>query len=418
MQTTEQPANATTRPADDSERIWISRERISEGCADCMSETCIGRSCGRVNRMLVRYIYAFLFLLSLLLAWMVRDYSYKALSELPNLKYCRGEPMCLGSEGVLRVSFGCFCFFFIMYISTVGTHKPADFRDLWHTGWWPAKCLLWILFMIIPFFMPSTSIKFYGEVARFGGGIFLVVQLLAVLNFIYWWNESWLSDKNVQQCQMPMLCVSLGAFVVSILGITMMYVEFAPRPSCGLNIFLITWSLILIQVMTSISLHSKVNAGLLTSGLMSLYIVFLGWSALVSEPSSEACNSKARLNGRGDWITVLSFLLGAFTLILAAFSTGIEPKSLSFQKDEGESSEKLPYGYGFFHFVLCLGAMYIAMLFIGWDLEQTMQKWSIDFGWSTVWVKVINQWLAACFYVWTMIDPLVLKHRDFSSVDI
>lgn len=47
---------------------------------------------------------------------------------------------------------------------------------------------------------------------------------------------------------------------------------------------------------------------------------------------------------------------------------------LQFQKDEGERSEKIPYGYGFFHFVLCLGAMYFAMLFIGWDLEQTMQK--------------------------------------------
>ncbi|KAH7285710.1 hypothetical protein KP509_33G042300 [Ceratopteris richardii] len=379
MQATQQSETRSSRTTEHNTRISVSGECIAVSCADCMTETCVGKSCGRVNRMLVRYVYSFLFLLSLLVAWMIRDYSDKILSKFP-----------------------------------IGTQKSGDFRDLWHTGWWPAKCMLWILFMVVPFFMPPTSIKFYGEVARFGGGIFLVVQLLAVLNFIYWWNESWLSDKNVQQCQMPMLCVSLGCFVVSILGVTMMFIWYAPHAYCGLNIFLITWSLILIQVMTSISLHSKVNAGLLTSGLMSLYIIFLGWSALMSEPVSATCNSKPRLNGRGDWITVLGFLLGIFTLILASFSTSIEPRSISFQKDEDETSEKLPYGYGFFHFVFCLGAMYFAMLFIGWDLEQTMEKWNIDYGWSTVWIKVINQWLAACFYVWTMIGPLILKHRDFS----
>ena len=55
-----------------------------------------------------------------------------------------------------------------------------------------------------------------------------------------------------------MLCVSLGSFAISILGITMMYIWFAPRVTCSVNIFLITWTLILIQVITSISLHSKV----------------------------------------------------------------------------------------------------------------------------------------------------------------
>ena len=56
-----------------------------------------------------------------------------------------------------------------------------------------------------------------------------------------------------------MLCVSLGSFAISILGITMMYIWFAPRVTCSINIFLITWTLILIQVITSISLHSKVS---------------------------------------------------------------------------------------------------------------------------------------------------------------
>lgn len=38
---------------------------------------------------------------------------------------------------------------------------------------------------------------------------------------------------------------------------------------------------------------------------------------------------------------------------------------------------KLPYSYGFFHFVFAMGAMYFAMLFVGWNLHQTMHR----YGW-------------------------------------
>jgi hypothetical protein len=51
--------------------------------ADCVSHSCVGRSCVGLNRMSVRFPYAFLFLLSLLIAWIVRDYGSVALSKLP-----------------------------------------------------------------------------------------------------------------------------------------------------------------------------------------------------------------------------------------------------------------------------------------------------------------------------------------------
>jgi hypothetical protein len=34
----------------------------------------------------------------------------------------------------------------------------------------------------------------------------------------------------------------------------------------------------------------------------------------------------------------------------------------------------VPYSYGFFHFVFAMGAMYFAMLFVGWSPHQTMHK--------------------------------------------
>eukprot|EP01018_Ginkgo_biloba_P020821 Gb_12917 [translate_table: standard] len=94
----------------------------------------------------------------------------------------------------------------------------------------------------------------------------------------------------------------------------------------------------------------------------------------------------------------LSFLIAVFAIVMAAFSTGIGSKSFQFRKDQVQSDDDIPYGYGFFHFVFSMGAMYFAMLFVGWNLHQSMEKWSIDVGWASTWVKIVNEWLAASLY--------------------
>lgn len=115
-------------------------------------------------------------------------------------------------------------------------------------------------------------------------------------------------------------------------------------------------------------------------------------------------------------VTVLqSFLIAFSAIIFATFTTGLDSASFSFSKDEGNvTDDKVPYSYGFFHFVFAMGSMYFAMLFVGWNLHQTMHRWSIDVGWSSTWVKIVNEWLAAGLYIWTMIGPFIFKGRDFT----
>lgn len=48
---------------------------------------------------------------------------------------------------------------------------------------------------------------------------------------------------------------------------------------------------------------------------------------------------------------------------------------MQFKKKEQSEEDDVPYGYGFFHFVFATGAMYFAMLLIGWNTHHhTMQK--------------------------------------------
>ncbi|CAI7876707.1 unnamed protein product [Closterium sp. NIES-54] len=49
----------------------------------------------------------------------------------------------------------------------------------------------------------------------------------------------------------------------------------------------------------------QVDAGLLTSGVMAVYFVFLCWSAIMSEPPAEACNTRPCQTGDSGWLDIL-----------------------------------------------------------------------------------------------------------------
>ena len=58
---------------------------------------------------------------------------------------------------------------------------------------------------------------------------------------------------------MQVQVVSIMAYVGAILGIVLMYVWYAPKSSCKLNILFITVTLVLVQLMTFVSVNSKVK---------------------------------------------------------------------------------------------------------------------------------------------------------------
>ncbi|TYG50403.1 hypothetical protein ES288_D10G172700v1 [Gossypium darwinii] len=351
------------------QRVEASFEAMNN--VDCSEE--------RKKSLRARYFYGIIFLITNLTAWFIRDYGHTIFPPLYYEKACgiRGSD-CFQTLGVLRVSLGCFIFFLLMFLTTFSTRKLFDACSKWHSGWWALKFFLLVVSMVVPFFLPPGFIQIYGEVARIGAGIFLLLQLVSVIEFIRWWNKYWASDEQSKQSCSIALFTSTVFYVASICGIVTMYYFYAPRPSCCLNIFFITWTAILLIVMMAMSLHSKVNRGLLSSGIMAAYVVFLCWSAIRSEPADEKCNVQKPKNGHGDWTTVLGFLIAIGAIVMATFSTGIDSKSFQFRKDEVKAEDDIRYNYGFFHIIFSLGATYFAMLFISWNLENSASDVEVD----------------------------------------
>nr|KJB72169.1 hypothetical protein B456_011G163200 [Gossypium raimondii] len=374
------------------QRVEASFEAMNN--VDCSEE--------RKKSLRARYFYGIIFLITNLTAWFIRDYGHTTFPPLYYEKACgiHGSD-CFQTLGVLRI------FFLLMFLTTFSTRKLYDACSKWHSGWWALKFFLLVVSMVVPFFLPPGFIQIYGEVARIGAGIFLLLQLVSVIEFIRWWNKYWASDEQSKQSCSIALFTSTVFYVASICGIVSMYYFYAPRPSCCLNIFFITWTAILLIVMMAMSLHSKVNRGLLSSGIMAAYVVFLCWSAIRSEPADEKCNVQKPKNGHGDWTTILGFLIAIGAIVMATFSTGIDSKSFQFRKDEVKAEDDIRYNYGFFHIIFSLGATYFAMLFISWNLENSASEWSMDVGWTSTWVKIINEWFAASIYMWKLIAPVV-----------
>ncbi|KAK7847497.1 putative serine incorporator [Quercus suber] len=358
----------------------VSQEEVS---GSLEQKNLVDYSAERKKSLQARYSYGIIFLVTNLIAWFIRDYGQRLLPQLQYLKACgTGGHDCFRTLGVLRTcgnkTNSCTGTFYssanhdclLLYL-TISTRKLFEVRNTWHSRWWAFKFFLFIVSVAVPFFLSSDFIQLYGEFARIGAG-----------------------------CSLGLFTSTLF-YIASICGIVVMYPFYAPRTSCTLNIFFITWTAILLLVMMVVSLHSKVNRGLLSSGIMASYVVFLCWSAIRSEPATEKCYTKEQVNGNGDWTTILSFLMAICAIVMATFSTGIDSQSFQFRKDEVQQEDDIPYKYGFFHLVFSFGAMYFAMLFISWNLNSSARKtirWSIDVGWASTWVKIVNEWFAATLY--------------------
>jgi hypothetical protein len=268
--------------------------------------------------------------------------------------------------------------------------------------------------------------------------------------------------------------VSALMLIASIIGIALEYTWFAGS-ACRLQQFIITWTLIcsIITVLLSIAPFVQ-GGGILPASIVSLYCVYLCFSALSSDPSS--CNTLIVDNSSPTSIVhmVLSLIIFILSLCRSAYtiathdrlfstdadadsseSTALKRKSLitddsglpindeaserkqDTQKDNdavdardiesdedsevGESSiqSKAKAGQTFrFHLILALASMYMLMLLTNWSdrvsVEENSSLSNFQLSKQNMWIKIVAQWVTILVYIWSLIAPLVLRNRDFS----
>ena len=288
-------------------------------------------------------------------------------------------------------------------------------------------------------------------IARFASGIFLVVQMIILLDFAYVWSEAW-SEKETNGWLAALLGATAGCYAGALTLLGLAYRWFAPHSAgdCSFNVFVITFAIILGVAYSAASLHPAVSHGsLLCSGTISIYNAYLTVCALASEPPGYACNSRSGglSSAAGQAGAAAGMVL---TLASVAYSAARAGSSGTFLfsdpegSDDGDdfaaplldgadaegsddesgaaaSAPRLPrppplprplrYNLSAFHAVYALAACYTAMLLTDWASGADAGRDMIGIGWTSTWVKILSSWVTSGLYGWSLAVPLVFPDR-------
>lgn len=407
---------------------------LASCCAACACEACRS-AVGSIGRRSARIAYCGLFGLSLIVSWILREIAAPLLESLPWINHFHKTPdrEWFETDAVLRVSLGNFLFFTILAVLMMGIKNQKDPRDRLHHGGWIAKIFCWCVIVFLMFFVPNGIVSFYESISKFGSGFFLLVQVVLLLDFVHGWNDSWVS-KDEQFWYMALLVVSLVCYVATFTFSGFLFHWFTPSGhDCGLNSFLIVFTLILVFVFAVVALHPKVNGSLLPASVISFYCTYLCYSGLASEPRDYDCNN---LHKHSKAVSTGSLAIGLLTTVLSVVYSAVRAGSstsllsppssprassdkplLPFDKVEEQDMKKesvpVSYSYSFFHLIFSLASMYSAMLLTGWSSSVGESGKLVDVGWPSVWVRIVTGWATAALFIWSLVAPILFPDREF-----
>lgn len=410
---------------------------------------CLGCGCcglctlaGTLTRRSARLAYCGLFGFSLIIAWILREVAAPLLEKIPWINDFSHTPTkeWFQTSAVLRVSLGNFLFFTIFAVMMIGIKTQKDIRDGWHHGGWIVKIICWALLVVLMFFLPNPVISVYETLSKFGSGLFLLVQVIILLDFTHTWNDAWVA-KDEQFWYVALLVVSIVCYLVTFAFSGLLFYWFNPSGhDCSLNVFFIVMTLILAFVFAVIALHPQVSGSLLPASVISVYCAYLCYSGLSSEPRDYTCNG---LHNHSAAVSTGTLILGMLTTVLSVVYSAVragssttflspptsprrgseKPLLQSKDVEEGQKDEKrdekndegrpVTYSYTFFHLIFALASMYSAMLLTGWTSSTKDSEELVDVGWSSVWVRICTEWITAALYVWTLLAPIFFPDREF-----
>ncbi|XP_006881618.1 PREDICTED: serine incorporator 3 [Elephantulus edwardii] len=454
----------------------------------CSGASCLLCGCcpSAKNSTLTRLVYAFILLLGTIVSCiMLTDEMETQLKKIPG--FCRGGfkikmpdnkddcDVLVRYKAVYRINFALAIFFFAFFLFMFNVKTSKDPRAAIHNGFWFFKIAAIIGIMVGSFYIPGgpfTTVWFI--IGVIGAFIFILIQLVLLVDMAHSLNETWVNrmeEGNPRFWYAVLLSVTSFFYILSLIVVVIFYIYFTKPDGCTENKLFISINLILCIAVSILSIHPKVQehqprSGLLQSSIITIYTMYLTWSAMSNEPD-RSCNpdllhiitriaaptlapgnssapvpTAAPPEENGPLLDKENFI-GLFIFVLCLLyssirnSTNSQVNKLTLSgsdsvilsdtaangagdEEDGQlrravdnEKEGVQYNYSFFHFMLCLASLYIMMTLTSWyspDAEfQSMTR-----KWPAVWVKISSSWVCLALYVWTLVAPLILTGRDFS----
>eukprot|EP01015_Nassula_variabilis_P012851 TRINITY_DN204_c0_g1_i3.p1 TRINITY_DN204_c0_g1~~TRINITY_DN204_c0_g1_i3.p1 ORF type:complete len:461 (-),score=20.80 TRINITY_DN204_c0_g1_i3:103-1485(-) len=456
------------------------RDRVLGALASCAGGVCFQCFCscfqsffGATLKQQVRLSYvlltSFCILVSLLILW----YAAPTLSWFVYFIECPeasgGADYCLGISSIYRMSLALSLFY--LYMILMMTCKNQVSRS-WNEGGWFAKIVIVFLIFFGLMFVPNKYILYYAEVSQYFGVVFILFQIVMWVDLFYSWGEKWIayydeSREMQESCWKYSIIITTVLMYAGSIYLIIMSFKWFNGEGCSDNVIKIVTTIVIIILIAILTvLRFAQNASLLTSGAGSLFICYLLWSALSSDPNT-TCNALGRKKSTLIIEQVLGFVILLLALIyvtitsqqetsgnLSMGNTNIaaglvdketkndgegvleegeadaeappratnqaaEPQQQTLlqnngQGPEGADSYKSNYHIAF-HFIMLLSSMYVLLLLTNWGNANYLDRQLPQYASASTAhrVKLGYLWTYSALFIWSLIAPKICPGRDF-----
>uniref|UniRef100_A0A0N4ZWX8 Serine incorporator 5 n=1 Tax=Parastrongyloides trichosuri TaxID=131310 RepID=A0A0N4ZWX8_PARTI len=363
-----------------------------------------------------------------------------------------------GYQAVYRLCAALATFFGAFSVLMIGVKSSKDPRAAIQNGLWFFKYLI-VIGIAVGYFMITS--KSFSEpmmiIGLIGACLFILIQLILIIDFAHglavYMINSFEESESPRAWALLLYGFVLFNYGLCLFGSIFMYKNYAGE-GCGLPKFAIIFNILLCVIVSIISILPKVqehfpHSGLLQSSFMSMYTIYLTWSALTNNPNKE-CNpslrqllEQASTNPSTTYATpipiesIVSLFIFMACLLYSAIRTtsntamgaitgggnkttegDLIPLS-STNDDESRGGQvydnekdSVSYSYSYCHFIFALASLYVMMTMTSWyspDNDITNLNSNV----ASVWVKLSSSWVAITLYVWTLVAPSLFPDREF-----
>merc|ERR1712100_922117 len=271
-------------------------------------------------------------------------------SMCANVVDADAKAACYANQFVYRIGFAMTLFFAAMML-LVGCFK----RHV-HDGAWCLKVGVLFAIFFASLWINDDSMAGFASATLYGSAVFIVINVLVLLEWVYAWNESWVALAQEDESYFSKLLLSaVLPYVIAIIFIVLCCVQFAAS-GCDFAIAEVTWTSIGCVLFSVLSISGIAEHGsLLCSGIVTLYCCFYCWSALSGMASDIVDDTGARCNTLlgedGSAATTVNVIFGLLltccSLAYAAYATSTADLGTNTEhtahKDDAEAGGSVPY---------------------------------------------------------------------------
>uniref|UniRef100_A0A915BSY6 Serine incorporator 3 n=2 Tax=Ascarididae TaxID=6250 RepID=A0A915BSY6_PARUN len=368
-----------------------------------------------------------------------------------------------GFQAVYRLCAAMAAFFFMFMVLMFGVKSSHDARSKIQNGFWFFKYVILIGIAVGFFYIRSEHLADpLMWIGLLGGFVFILLQLILIVDFAHSLAENWMEkyeENESRACYCGLLTFTFLCYGFAVAAIILMFSFYTTGGSCHLPKFFISFNLILCIIVSAISILPRIQermprSGLLQSSFITLYTMYVTWSALINNPDKE-CNpsiinvftNRTTPHGEESYGTPLpaeslvSLLIWFVCVLYASFRTsssfnkiagggaatlttsdnGSQQQIIDTSSDGDHESTRVwddekdavSYSYSFFHFVFGLASLYVMMTLTSWYKPDNDLR-HLNSNMAAVWVKIVSSWLCLIIYSWTLAAPAIFPDRDFS----